>query len=104
MTENNYKENGIKVDKKKEGIEVTYDGLLAKSGADTVYAFYGYGDKWLSRSVHKMNRTDYGFKTNIPTNANVVHVAFKDSANNWDNNNGQNYSIIPDTKAQHFWT
>ncbi len=102
MIVKDYEENGIKVDKKKEDIEIIYDGLLAKSGADTVYAFYGYGDKWLSRSVQKMDKTSHGFATNIPANTNPVYVAFKDSANNWDNNDGRNYSIAAENK--HFWT
>ncbi len=90
---NDYVENGITFQKKKQGIKLTYDGLLAKSGADAVYASYGYGDKWLSRAVHEMNRTGHGFEITIPTNENVTHVAFKDSADNWDNNNGKNYSF-----------
>jgi hypothetical protein len=90
---NVYAKNGISVEKKKQGIKLTYDGLLAKSGADVVYASYGYGDKWLSRAIHEMHRTGHGFEITIPTNENVTNVVFKDSANNWDNNSGRNYSF-----------
>ncbi len=88
---NEYKENGVTVEKKNPGIKVTYNGLLAQSGADKVYAYYGYSDNWLSRDVHEMEKTDKGFELMI--NEDVKNVAFKDSTNHWDNNNGKNYSI-----------
>lgn len=96
MIVGNYRENGIIADKAKHGIKVTYNGLLAQSGADNVYACYGYGDKWANQTFYKMNRTSHGFETTLPVDEKVVNVAFKDSANNWDNNSGRNYSFLAD--------
>jgi predicted NodU family carbamoyl transferase len=77
-------------------VKVTYDGLLAKSGADKIFALVSYGDNknWQNSSTYLMNSTDQQkYELNIPAQNNEqVNVAFKDSANNWDNNSGKNYS------------
>ncbi len=77
-------------------VKVTYDGLLAKSGSDKVFAFVSYGDNnnWQNSSTYLMNSTNQQkYELNIPAqNSKQVNVAFKDSANNWDNNSGKNYS------------
>lgn len=107
MIINDYRMNGISVDKNNQGIRITYDGLLSKSGADTVYAFYGYGESWSNQSVQQMSRTINGFETIIPTSSNVnyINVAFKDSANNWDNNSYRNYSfVVDDITTQSYFT
>lgn len=99
-----YSKNGINVDKEKKEIRVTYNGLLAQSGADKVYAVCGYGSKWSKQAIHEMRKTINGFETKFPTDEKVVNVAFKDSANNWDNNSGRNYSFsADDTRPHHFW-
>lgn len=98
-----YSENGVLANKVSldEGtnLAITYDGLLYRSGADTVFAHYGYGTKWTNLNTLKMMRTDSGFRANIPiTKTGTVNIAFKDSANNWDNNSGVNYSFDVRTK------
>lgn len=98
MYNNNYTNQGITIVPNiiSEGDKVTlvYQGLLAKSGADAVYAHIGFGDgsNWQSPTYVKMGRTSNGFETTITINKmNNLHIAFKDSANNWDNNSGSNY-------------
>lgn len=101
MKKNEYKKNGIEVNNKLKSVKITYDGLLSKSGADKVYAFYGYDDMWSNQDVQEMHRGTNGFEAIIPTGKNnhCVNVAFKDSANNWDNNSNRNYSFIVDYTA-----
>jgi hypothetical protein len=41
-----------------------------------------------------MMRTGMGFETTVPViKPDTLNVAFKDCANNWDNNSGMNYSF-----------
>jgi len=43
-----------------------------------------------------MSKTKSGFTATIKIDKSaVLNVCFKDSMNNWDNNNGSNYSIYP---------
>jgi len=94
---NYYSSNGIVATnpKDKTGISITYNGLLAKSGADTIYAVCGFGNDWTNESVIKMTKNDVGFTAVLPASkSDSLHVAFKDNINNWDNNNGLNYTFM----------
>ena len=73
-------------------IKVVYNGLLPNSGASQVYAHVGLGAEWKKTKQIKMDRTAEGFEAIVPTHhACALHVAFHDAAENWDNNNGNNY-------------
>jgi hypothetical protein len=76
-------------------VNIAYNGLLAKSGADQVYLHCGFGDPkyWRNVSTIKMDRSARGWETNIRLQDNTVSFCFKDSANNWDNNNGFNWTL-----------
>ncbi|MEG6616122.1 carbohydrate-binding protein [Peptococcaceae bacterium 1198_IL3148] len=80
-----------------EEICVLYNGLLANSGAKDMYLHYGYGDstKWNAVQDVKMAKTGYGFvKTiRVPEVGTRMNFCFHDPANNWDNNNGLNWSF-----------
>lgn len=77
-----------------ETAKVIYDGILAKSGASQIYAKVGFGNKWDEECYFPMYRTHTGFETTIPLKAaDTLNLVFKDSANNWDNNSGKNYSF-----------
>jgi len=94
-----YWKNGIKANQVSENegnnLSITYDGLLYTSGADTIYAYYGYGTRWTNKSIVKMAKTDNGFYTQIPlSKSGTMNMVFKDSAENWDNNSGENYSFV----------
>lgn len=82
-------------------LSLTYDGLLYKSGADAVFAHYGYGTRWTNKNTVRMMRTDNGFRANVPVNkTGTINMVFKDSAENWDNNTGNNYSFEVKTKQK----
>jgi hypothetical protein len=74
---------------------VCYNGLLAKSGADQIYLHCGFGDprSWSNVTTQKMERSPKGWEKNIRLTNNQAIICFKDSANNWDNNNGHNWNV-----------
>ena len=75
-------------------VKLVYDGLLAKNGANHVYAHVGYGSNWDNVNFFQMLRSATGFETTIPvSNADTLNLCFKDCANNWDNNSGKNYTF-----------
>jgi hypothetical protein len=95
---NSYIENGVVIAPNvvAEGDKATlyYKGSLYKSGAQSVYARIGYGSSWEGQNDIRMEKTPEGFKTQIDiTQVDKLNVAFKDSANNWDNNLGNNYTF-----------
>lgn len=74
------------------GVKILYDGLLAKDGAKQVFAHVGFGESWSSVSDYIMKKNVVGFETIVPVkNTDKINICFKDDANNWDNNFGQNY-------------
>lgn len=81
-------------------IKLTYRGDLAKSGANEVYAHFGYGQgEWKNITSIKMSKTKKGFETKIPVlSTSKLNIVFKDDSNQWDNNNGENYSVNPALK------
>lgn len=105
MYNNNYITQGVTIKPNviAEGDKVTlsYNGILVKSGADAIWAHIGYGDgpEWHNTSYVKMAKTSEGFEANITVNESKnLNIAFKDSANNWDNNNGNNYIFNVQTR------
>jgi hypothetical protein len=77
-----------------ENMSINYQGLLRNSGADSLYLHYGF-DQWHNPQTIPMNRTDDGlFRSEIrASGSQEVNFCFKDSANNWDNNNGNNWNV-----------
>ena len=77
-----------------ESVKVCYNGLLPKSGANTIYAHVGFGFEWQNQQDIQMTRTPAGFEASVTANNHdTLCVAFKDCANNWDNNQGLNYNF-----------
>jgi len=74
---------------------IIYNGLLSKSGADQVYLHYGFGDpkNWRSINTVRMDRTARGWESTQRLQDSLMNFCFKDSANNWDNNSGFNWTI-----------
>ena len=94
---NPYKNNGLTVSPLNfnagDKIKVTYNGLLSQSGADDVYAHIGWGDTWENVNDIKMSKTKSGFTTTITAYNSALNLCFKDTSDNWDNNNGCNYTL-----------
>ncbi|PKM96291.1 MAG: carbohydrate-binding protein [Firmicutes bacterium HGW-Firmicutes-1] len=95
---NLYVDNGViikpNVIAKGDSTTVIYNGLLYNSGADDVYLHAGYGNTWDNSKDIKMTKTYDGFEASVPVIGNQpLNIAFKDSANNWDNNCTRNYTF-----------
>ncbi len=92
----NYQRNGIvinpEVPQPDRLVTITYNGLLQQNGAEHLYAHVGFGNEWSREHDYQMTRQSNGFQVDIPVqHANTLNLAFKDCANNWDNNSGHNY-------------
>ena len=76
-------------------VRITYNGLLVQKGAADVFAHVGYGYKWEKANDYKMSKTSHGYEVSIdiPRYTDRLNICFKDTANNWDNNAGANYSF-----------
>lgn len=89
---------GVKVKPMAEdGLEVSifYDGLLAKTDAGQVFLHCGYGDKnvWEKVNDIAMEQVSDGWEKTVTIDTgNSLNFCFKDSADNWDNNNGDNWA------------
>lgn len=92
-----YAYNGIKLNDIRNAIELVYSGALAKSNASELFAVVGYGSnlRWENVQYYPMQKVDsQTYKVIFPVNyAGSINVAFKDAANNWDNNTGLNYTF-----------
>lgn len=79
-----------------EHVNIVYNGLLAKSGATEVWVHVGYGshENWHDIRDIKMLHTGRGWEQTFEVNdSSRLNMCFKDSAHNWDNNNGHNWSF-----------
>ena len=93
-----YEQNGIFLSKPKmslgDEIVVGYNGLLSSSGARQVYMHIGYGEEWQDVDDIPMMFSDGMFKAKIMLKREgQLGIAFRDPADNWDNNSGQNYNF-----------
>nr|WP_010248199.1 carbohydrate-binding protein [Acetivibrio cellulolyticus] len=100
-----YEDNGVELSKStiSVGDEITllYSGLLAQSGADSIYAHIGYGDNWEGKEFIPMEKMEDKFKATIKVNlSDKLNVAFKDGVDNWDNNSQLNYSFNVAKRAE----
>ncbi|MCX7922615.1 MAG: carbohydrate-binding protein [Clostridia bacterium] len=93
----NYINKGVVADTKADEFRLSYNGLLAKNRANDIYAVVSYGDNknWNDIKYYPMDNTGgANFEVSLPINKNMnLNVAFKDNADNWDNNSGKNYSF-----------
>lgn len=77
-----------------EKTTVRYNGLLTNKGAEKVYLHYGF-DNWTNTNTVPMSKSSRGsYTTEIKVKGkDSLEFCFKDNANNWDNNNGSNWSV-----------
>ncbi|MDD3654430.1 MAG: carbohydrate-binding protein [Desulfotomaculaceae bacterium] len=75
-------------------ISIIYNGLLNNSGASQVYLHAGFGDpmQWRIVDDYRMQRTGEGWKKTLNMEDRQLTFCFHDSADNWDNNSGYNWS------------
>lgn len=77
-------------------VEIHYDGLLARSGAQQVYLHAGFGrnDSWENVLDIQMQQMGNKFTSNVAVEADSrLNFCFRDNGDNWDNNSGRNWSF-----------
>ncbi|PYG88865.1 putative carbohydrate-binding protein with starch-binding CBM53 [Ruminiclostridium sufflavum DSM 19573] len=96
MAKKSYDENGVLLSKKTlysgDIIMVSYTGLLVQSGAQDVFLHIGFGDEWENSSFIPMKYEEGTFIAEFEIQeCKKFGICFKDTAENWDNNTGENY-------------
>jgi hypothetical protein len=105
MAKKSYEDNGVLLSKKVlysgDKVKVSYTGLLVQSGAESVFLYVGFGDKWENSSLISMTLKKGIFSSEIEIiESKKFGICFKDSAENWDNNSGENYEFIVSKKPE----
>ena len=81
-------------------VKISYIGKLYQEASEEVFIHYGFGGNWDNINDIQMNKTDLGFQAEIELlEGDSFNFCFKDSNDNWDNNEGENY-IFPLEKVQ----
>ena len=95
--DNSYSSSGVEIHDTRNTLRVLYSGILAKNGANEIYAVIGYGDNlnWETVQEYPMHRLSSDkFELIFPvTRSGEINMAFKDSSENWDNNSGRNFTF-----------
>ena len=73
-------------------VKISYTGELFENNSEEVFIHYGYGINWDNVNEIKMNKTELGFQAeiNLPE-SNRLNFCFRNSLNQWDNNQNENY-------------
>ena len=75
-------------------VKISYTGKLFGENNDAVYIHYGYGLQWDNVSEVEMIKTELGYQAEIQLlSSDCLNLCFRNSNNEWDNNDGQNYSF-----------
>lgn len=81
-------------------LKISYVGYLFQNGSEKVYLHYGFGLNWDNVSEIEMEKTELGFQCEIDILAGeTLNLCFKNNANVWDNNFGQNF-VFPIEEKQ----
>ena len=84
----------------KSKVKISYAGKLFQIGSDEVYIHYGFGLNWDNLGEIKMEKTELGFQAEVELiSSDSFNFCFRNSNNEWDNNNGENY-IFPIEKIE----
>jgi hypothetical protein len=76
-------------------VKIRYRGMLAQAGADQIWLHTGYGTgPWENMYDYQMSKEGDEWEQTINiSRSGQFNFCFKDSANNWDNNNGLNWNF-----------
>lgn len=75
-------------------VKISYTGKLFEDNCQRVFIHYGFGNKWDNLNEVEMTKTELGFQAEIKIEGtDNLNLCFRSVNNEWDNNNGQNYSF-----------
>ena len=81
-------------------VKISYTGKLFQNDSEEVFVHYGFGNNWDNLNEIKMEKTELGFQAEVELiSADTLNLCFRNSENEWDNNDGQNY-IFPIEKQE----
>ena len=73
-------------------VKISYSGTLYQANAEEVFIHYGFDNDWKEITEIKMEKTDLGFQAEVDLpEYDTFNFCFRDSENNWDNNETANY-------------
>ncbi len=91
----NRQDSGVEFYNLPDLVKLTYSGILAKNGAEDIYAVIGYGNNSNWEEVEELLMTKTAYQNfellTRRKQQGSVNIAFRDGADHWDNNNGSNY-------------
>lgn len=86
--------------KQNESVKINYSGDLLKNGSNEIYIVFGFDKDWKNTTYQKMDKSENGFSTSIQLlEYNDFNFCFKDSNDNWDNNNHSDYTLKIEKKV-----
>ena len=75
-------------------VKISYTGKLFQNNSEEVYLHYGFNENWQNLNDVKMEKTDLGYQAEIfLPEFNELNFCFRNSKNEWDNNQNKNYSF-----------
>ncbi|MFR8116927.1 MAG: carbohydrate binding domain-containing protein [Clostridia bacterium] len=75
-------------------VKISYTGKFFQDNSEDVYIHFGFGLLWENVSEVKMRKTELGFQAEIDLmESDSFNFCFRNGNNEWDNNEGQNYSF-----------
>ncbi len=82
-------------------VKISYAGRLFQDNCEEVYIHYGFGLNWDNLGEIKMEKTELGFQAEVELpSSETFNFCFRNSKNEWDNNDGKNY-VFPVEKVEH---
>lgn len=80
-------------------VKISYTGKFFQDGSDKVFIHYGFGTNWDNVNDIEMEKTDLGYQAEIHLGeGETFNFCLKNGNDEWDNNDGQNYSFILEKK------
>ena len=75
-------------------VKISYTGKFFQDGSEQAFLHYGFGLNWDNVNEIEMNKTELGFQAEINLlEGESFNLCFRNGNNEWDNNEGQNYSF-----------
>ena len=75
-------------------VKLSYTGKFFQDGSESVFLHYGFGVNWDNVNEIEMEKTELGFQAEINLlEGESFNLCFRNGNNEWDNNEGQNYSF-----------
>ena len=75
-------------------VKISYTGKFFQDGSEDVFLHFGFGINWNNVNEVQMEKTELGFQAEVNLlEGESFNLCFKNGNNQWDNNDGQNYSF-----------